>query len=177
MEETNVIHNLQTMKDKSGTSRRKYDIQRKYLKRCNINIPANRKLAQYRKHLMDKFFILEQTKNGNGYKIENCFEKIEFYLNRFFKKKLREIESNPEASLTIQQTIPNDTFHLKLAGDGASLNNSQVNVLNFTFVIINDIENAMSVNGNYLLGKREFLLKSLNKNKPLNYFYKKECHA
>lgn len=170
MEETNIIHNLQTMKDKSGTSRRKYDIQRKYLKRCNINIPANRKLAQYRKHLMDKFFILEQTKNGNGYKIENCFEKIEFYLKRYFKKKLKEIESNPKALLTIQQIIPNDTFYLKLAGDGASLNNSQVNVLNFTFVIINDIENAMSVNGNYLLGKRLLLLKFKNENNLLNFF-------
>ena len=72
---------------------------------------------------------------------------------------MKEIESNPKALLTIQQIIPNDTFYLKLAGDGASLNNSQVNVLNFTFVIINDIENAMSVNGNYLLGKRLLLLK------------------
>ena len=31
---------------------------------------------------------------------------------------------NGEHSLTIQQTIPNDTFYLKLAGDGADLKHS-----------------------------------------------------
>ena len=140
------------MKDKTGISRRNYIVQRKCLKRCNIIVPADRKLTNYRKHLMDKFFTLKQTENGNGYKIENCSEKIEFYLKKFYNKHIRDIESNPENSFTIEQIVPNDTFYLKLAGDGASLNQSQVNVLNFTFTIINDIENAMSVNGNYVLG-------------------------
>jgi hypothetical protein len=155
--EREIIHNLQIMKDKTGISRRKFIQQRKCLKRCNIIVPAESRLAHYRKHLMDKVFNLKQNENGNGYKLENCSEKIEFYLKKYYQRQIRKIESNPADSLTIQQIIPNDTFYLKLAGDGASLNQSQVNILNFTFTIINDIENAMSVNGNYVLGKKNFV--------------------
>ena len=45
---------------------------------------------------------------------------------------------------------------------------SQVNILNFTFTIINDIENAMSVNGNYVLGKN--ILKRFNQEYILEYY-------
>lgn len=110
------------MKDKTGISRRNYNKQRKCLKRCRIIVPAHRKLANYRTHLMDKFFKLKQNLNGNGYKIDNCAEKIYFYLRRYYKKEIKKIESNSETSLTLQQLLPNDTFYLKLAGDGASLN-------------------------------------------------------
>jgi len=165
--EPEIIHNLQIMKDKTGISRRNFIQQRKCLKRCNINVPAESKLAHYRKHLMDKFFKLKQNENGNGYKIENCSVKIEFYLKKYYQRQIRKIEST-EDSLTIQQTIPNDTFYLKLAGDGASLNRSQVNILNFTFTIINDIENAMSVNGNYVLGKN--ILKRFIQEYILEYY-------
>jgi hypothetical protein len=95
---------------------------------------------------MDKIYKLKQNENGNGYKIKNCAMKIEFYLKKYYQRQIRKIEST-EDSLTIQQIIPNDTFYLKLAGDGVSLNRSKVNILNFTFTILNDIENAMSVNG------------------------------
>jgi hypothetical protein len=43
--EPEIIHNLQIMKDKTGISRRNFIQQRKCLKRCNINVPAESKLA------------------------------------------------------------------------------------------------------------------------------------
>ena len=84
--EPEIIHNLQIMKDKTGISRRNFIQQRKCLKRGNINVPAESKLAHYRRHLMDNFFKLKKNENGNGYKIENCAVKIEFYLKKYYPK-------------------------------------------------------------------------------------------
>ena len=83
----------------------------------------------------DKFFKIKNNDNGVFNKPKH---KIRYMCKKF-------IENNGE--------IHNDTFIIKLAGDGTSVTKSGVNLLNFAFTIINDTVNAKSVNGNYILGK------------------------
>lgn len=48
--------------------------------------------------------------------------------------------------------IRNNTLKIKYCGDSANITRSNVKVLNFAFTLINDIESAKSVHGNYIIG-------------------------
>jgi hypothetical protein len=157
-----IVHIFQGIKDSCNLTRRKYTQQRSRLMRCNIKIPSNNILDKYRKQYQDTFFKTKQLSNGNGY-IVPCKDKIHFFLKRFYNRTITQIENCPENSLSLDQIIPTDTFFIKLAGDGCKLTNTHSNIFNFTFTIMNDIENSMSVNGNYILGKNIFSYHFLNR--------------
>ena len=137
-DEDNIVHIVQGIRDRTNQSRRKYTIARNRLMKCKIKLPSSSALDKYKLSL-NKFFELKKSINGKGYTV-NCREKIEFVLKKFYEKN---------------KIIQDNTFLIKLAGDGCSLNGSRVNILNFTFTIINDHENCMSSKGNYVLGKYE----------------------
>ena len=51
-----------------------------------------------------------------------------------------------------------ETFRIKLSADGTSITKSRVNVLVFTFTLLNDVKNAQSVFGQMILGKYFFIM-------------------
>ena len=86
------------------------------------------------------------------------FIKISFYIKRFYNRAKNEYELDPENALSLDQVIQNDTFLIKLAGDGCKISQTHTNIFNFTFTIMNDIKNCMSVGGNFVLGKKKIFL-------------------
>ena len=50
------------------------------------------------------------------------------------------------------KVIRENTFVIKLSGDGTNITNSMLKLLNFTFTLINDEKTAKSCAGNYILG-------------------------
>jgi len=157
LDSNQIVHIFQGMKDACNLSRRKYTQQRQRLKRCDIKIPSHNILDTYRKQYQDTFFKTVQLSKGNGY-IVPSEEKISFYIKRFYNRAKNEYELDPANALSLDQVIKNDTFLIKLAGDGCKISQTHTNIFNFTFTIMNDIKNCMSVGGNFVLGKRKFLV-------------------
>jgi len=91
---------------------------------------------------LDSFFNID--KNSKGYFV-NPAEKIKFVCEKFLKKKK-------------DKKVDNNTFLIKLSGDGTKITKSSVDLLNFTFTIINDEKKATTSKGNYSLGKFHYFL-------------------
>ena len=64
------------------------------------------------------------------------FEKINFTIRKIYQK--------------LNSVIENDTFNVHLSGDGMQLTKTKLNLINFTFKILN--ENNLSPNSIYTLG-------------------------
>ena len=57
--------------------------------------------------------------------------------------------------------VKDNTFNILLSGDGVSLTKTQINILNFTFSLLNDGD--LSLRGFYILGKINYsILLKLN---------------
>ena len=69
-------------------------------------------------------------------------QKIKFVCKKYLEKKTARVE----------------TFRIKLSADGTSITKSRVNVLVFTFTLLNDVKNAQSVFGQMILGKYFFIM-------------------
>lgn len=97
-------------------------------------IPKKFRVKNMRKEL-DNLIKIHESYNGIFF---DPREKLEWICRRFFDEQGGIIDDN--------------TFFIKLAGDGTTLTKANVTLLNFTFTIINDIVRAKSVHGNYALG-------------------------
>lgn len=115
--------------------------QRNYIgfkKQMSIScMPSLNILTTFKKRL-NQFFDLKKNEYGN---FVDCKQKIEYVLKKIFTK-----HSN---------VVKNDTFSLKFSGDGTNITKSSVQLLNFTFTVLNDQERCKTSIGNYILGMFE----------------------
>ena len=87
---------------------------------------------------LDSFFQIE--KNNKGWFYANPIDKIKFVCEKYLR------QSN-------NKNIENNTFLIKISGDGTAITKSSVDLLNFTFTVINDEAKAKISKGNFSLGK------------------------
>ena len=126
-------------KDRCNMSDEGYKLIRKTLIELGIVIPTIELIREVRGKLDSTFSI---RRNPKGFYFEPE-EKLQFLCKRYL------IDNNFE--------LKNNSFLIKLAGDGSSLTKSGVTLLNFACTILNDSERAKSVKGNYSLGKLFFV--------------------
>jgi hypothetical protein len=119
-------------KDLSNLSDRGYNLFLKSFE-GEINMPSISELFQYKKEL-NKLFPVESNLLGVYNKPK---EKIQFVCSKFIEKN---------------GFFENNQIILKLSGDSLNITRTGIHLLNFTFAIIDERENPMSVDGNYLLG-------------------------
>ena len=131
------IQLMQTAKavDSSNLSQRNYHTLRNSL--SFTEIPSLYKIKEFKKRL-NKFFELKKNEYGS---YVNAREKIEFVLKKVYKK--------------LNKQIDNDTFSIKFSGDGTNITRTSVQLLNFTFTVLNDKDKCKTSNGNYILGKNK----------------------
>jgi hypothetical protein len=122
-------------KDRANLSNLQYIAQRKALLGINL-MPGLRKIINLQ-HLLDNFFANEDNQYGFFCLPE---PKIKFVCEQFLLK-------NPDFS--------NSNFKIKLSIDSTTITSSNILLLNLSFNLIDDEENAMSINGTYLLGSFE----------------------
>jgi hypothetical protein len=124
-----------------------------------LNLIPNKFRVKNMRQELDNLIQIHESCNGVFF---DPREKLEWVCKRFFDEQGGIIDDN--------------TFYIKLAGDGTTLTKANVTLLNFTFTVINDILKAKSVHGNYALGKKIFnkILRFLIKFYLLNkiFFYR-----
>jgi hypothetical protein len=123
--------------DSTYISESKYKILRKGLD-LQETLPSLYKLRLMKSTFKD-FFELEFFKNKSGYFLKYPLKKVEFVLKKLF-------EENP----VLKET---DKIILKIAGDGKIITDSNVELNNITFTVINDKARCKTSMGNYILGK------------------------
>ena len=118
-------------KDETNLSKRKYKKFRQICK--SANLPSYYLVKKMQKKLDRKNKIVT-----NQYGVYNKpLEKIQFVCGKYLQK---------------YNAVKDDIFIIKLSGDGTTITKSNVNLLNFTFTLINDWKTAMTSKGNYSLG-------------------------
>ena len=138
-------------KDLTNMSCRKYSLMKSTLKELNtIQLPGIKQLAKLQ-FALNNFFKIKS--NDDGFFVEPK-EKIIYACQKFLKR-------NPSFSST--------KLRIKLSADSTSISKTHINVLNFTFTIVVDVENATSVFGANILGK--IFMKKLLLKVHLFYFY------
>jgi hypothetical protein len=121
-------------KDESNLSQKKYRIIRKAImdiETCNI---MGIKSIDPMKQRLNNFFRLEN--NEKGFYL-NPIQKIIFVCRKFLEKK-------PEYDRRI--------FRIKLCCDGVALSSTKVNMLNFSFNLLDDETQNLNVLDTYILG-------------------------
>jgi hypothetical protein len=126
-------------KDVANMSFRKYRLIRKSLKTIYFEkIPGWKKVFN-KQHEINDFFRLEEP-NRKGFFYEP-YKKIQFVCEKFLQSD-QEFRDSGER-----------TFKIKLSADSMNLSKKHLILLNFTFSLLNDKRNAMSVFGTFILGK------------------------
>jgi len=134
-------------KDLAQMSHRSYSVQRQTLMDFQ-HIPEIKKVSKLQ-HKLNRFFKIQ--KNDYGY-FSLPEQKIKYVCESF-------LLNNPGFS--------NTSFKIKLSTDSTSITSSQINLLNFSFNLIDDYEKTMSIDGTYMLGSFEVVKE--------NYEQVKEC--
>jgi len=122
-------------KDITNLSNIKYRQWRKILKEIDAQRLPGIKQIVTMQHELNNFFKIR--KNNYGFFV-NPIEKINLVCSSFLKK-------NPNFNKTV--------FEIKLSADGTRISSTKIQVLNFTFNLIDDEKNSSSVLSTYLLGK------------------------
>jgi hypothetical protein len=135
----NELAILQNAKDKANLSFLAYRAFRIKLKYININILSAKKLDIFKLKL-NLFFPIFSNSLG-------CYvsaqEKIKFVISKIYHQLIKN-----------NQEIKNNTFNVHLSGDGCQLTKTKINIIKFTFKILN--ENNNSITGQYHLGNNLF---------------------
>lgn len=130
---------LQNAKDKANLSLLAYRAFRIKLKYININILSAQKLDIFKLKL-NLFFPIFSNSLG-------CYvsagEKIKFVISKIYHQLIKN-----------NQEIKNNTFNVHLNGDGCQITKTKINIIKFTFKILN--ENNNSITGQYHLGNNHF---------------------
>lgn len=129
-----IAFKYQKAKDFSNMSSKKYQKFSNIVKDIR-KFPSLKRVNKI-KTLVNSYFLLKE--NDYGFFLESPFKKIELVIKKYYERKNRTIEGNQ--------------FFIKFACDGTDVNTKNVKQLNFTFTLLNDNENCMSVNGNFILG-------------------------
>ena len=104
------------------------------LEECNI----------YKKRV-NKFWNISGNEMGSY--IKDPASKIKFVCEKYLEKL---------SKLTPPEKVKDNTFKILLCGDGVNLTRTHLNILNFTFSLVNDED--LSLGGYYTLGKNFFIL-------------------
>ena len=123
----------QTARDAGLISEKSYEKLRKTIKPF-AKLSSIYKCREYKKKVNQIWPI--QT-NSKGSFISNPIEKIKFVCQRFIQ-------------INSSEAVKDMTFKLLLCGDGVQITKTHINLLNFTFALLNDGD--MSLNGQYTLG-------------------------
>jgi hypothetical protein len=104
-----------------------------------MKLPSMPTLYRIRAHRsrLNSFFDLKQ--NDFGHYVD-ARQKIEYVLKKIYKKETTQIKD--------------DTFFLKFSGDGTNITKTSVQLLNFTFTVLNDKGICKTSSGNYILGEK-----------------------
>ena len=139
-----TIH-MQAAKDSANLSRRTYTTFKNKLNHI-IFEKRSKLISEYKLNIfkikMNKFYQLKR--NSLGYFVDS-FDKIKFTLTKIF---------NSLRNQNIE--IKNNVFNLHLSGDGCSISKTKINIINFTFKVLN--EGDQSSTGLYTLGNLKFYI-------------------
>ena len=148
-------------KDFTNMSRKKYKIMRKLFSRnLDEKIPGYKRVEKIQSQL-NEFFILKS--NDYGY-FNDPASKIKFVASKFLLKNDDFFTENQEKILKI-----------KLSADSVTISRKNIKLLNFTFSLLDDVENCKSVFGHFSLGRFfccNHFFKNIYINKRNIYFFK-----
>ena len=141
-----TIYKWMEAKDVANISRQKYLALKETLSFLNFGqIPGRDAVFKYQ-HQLNGFFKLKT--NDFGFFV-NPAEKIRFVCEKFLFSNENHFDKG------------DNKFRIKLSADLTTLSRKNVKLLNFTFSLLNDEKNSMSVFGTYIFGK-SFLLMFFN---------------
>jgi hypothetical protein len=127
----------QMAKDAANMSEKGYINFRKEANKIQgMRLPPLNRLNTFKKK-MNQFFKVHKNQYGAYVSPK---DKIEFVLNKIYQN--------------LKKTIVNDTFFLEFCGDGTLLTKTRLNILNFTFNVLNVKD--LSFRGHYTLGEQKF---------------------
>ena len=129
-----IIFKCFTAKDLTNLSSRKYSLMKSTLKEIiTLRMPGIKAVTKLQFKL-NNFFEIQSNDNGFFVDPQN---KIKYVCQKFLKR-------NPDFSGT--------KFRIKLSADSTSISRTHINVLNFTFNLLDDEVNSTSVFGEMILG-------------------------
>ncbi len=129
--------------DSSYISTKTYHKIRKELN-LKEQLPPINQLSDLKKSI-SSFFQLRLNRNG-------CFLKYPLKKVEFVLKKILE---NLSKAVSQQVNIENDTFIIKISGDGKILTKSSSREINnIVFTVVNEVTKCKTSMGNYILGKK-----------------------
>jgi hypothetical protein len=137
--EEDKIYKWMVAKDMTNMSCRKYRLLRKIL--CGLyfeTIPGLKKVVTKQYEINDIFKLEAPNQNGFFY---DPSKKISYVCEKYLSNDENFRESGERS------------FKIKLSADSMNLSKKNLTLLNFTFNLLNDKKNAMSVFGTYILGK------------------------
>ena len=141
------IMQVRRCSDKNNLSARCYSSIRKDLDLEEKLPPEYQKRVANQKINNQEAF--KPSKNDYGFYIKNIQEKFKFVLQKI-------IESGYKGELT---KAGERIINIKLAGDGKSINHSNVEILNVTFTVVYEGSQCKSEEGNYKVGINYFTYK------------------
>jgi hypothetical protein len=142
--EEEMIHKWMVAKDVTNMSFRKYRLLRTILNGIySEKIPGWKKIFVKQNEINDFFKLEEPNQNGFYYDPSKKFTHVcEKFLSRS-----EEFRNSGERC-----------FKIKLSADSMNLSKKHLTLLNFTFNLLNDTKNAMSVFGTFILGNFALIL-------------------
>ena len=130
-------------KDITNLSCRKYSLLISTLNKLNTNQMPGLKSVTKLQIKLNNFFKIQS--NDYGFFVEPL-DKIKYVCKKFLIK-------NPE--------FFRSKFRIKISADSTSISGTHINVLNFTFNLLDDVKTATSVFGSKILGYKSFFLSFL----------------
>jgi hypothetical protein len=122
------------VKDKNGLSDQQYNGLHKSLEFTSLY-----KINKLKKKINQIFEPIMNNHKQGFYVSPKA--KIKWAVERFLKK-------NPD--------FEKNELKIKISMDGCQIANPRKNILNVTFTMLDDVKTAMSVEGNYILGRKFF---------------------
>lgn len=142
------IYKMLKAKDQISLSNRKLKIMMETLNEDDKTITLHN-ITKLQKE-MNKKFTIEKIFYENTMNIRGLYFRIEQKIHYIVSKYIESCYAmNPN------YVVKNEIIKLKFSADGTNLTSSGLNIINFTFSIINDIEvktGCKSAQGHYILG-------------------------
>ena len=137
------------------TANNNEDYDLKVMKAFDMSLTSYNKYQSIKNHLKDKFFPSKSKVVLIRKKIDTIFNirsnQFGFYFDA--RQKITFILQQRLEYLKEKKSISNNTIKLKFCADGIQVTKSRIQLINFSFSIIDDIEKSMSPNGHYILGE------------------------
>jgi hypothetical protein len=138
IDKNRLAFKTQKARDLCNISQRKYFLFRQIME-FDTDVIAPDHSCNRIKKILDSMF--PTVKNNYGFYLKDPIKKIKMGIECYIKKIQNDV---------VNENI--DKIGIKFQADGTELTSKNMKHLNYTFSIVNDEKNAMSANGNFILG-------------------------